>query len=220
MARDRLLDDDYSYFHELKRREREYEEYQKYQKERGIRREHELRHQMLRKQEVEYAHFGIDWAKEETTTETKKEEGSMNYSTAVFLINKDVRAIKVTYEKDATNKPAATYLYKTFNKEIKIGDYVVVPTSTRHGMTVCKVVEVDVSVDFDSSVEYKWVVDRINDTHYREVTEWETDATSKIKIAQAQKKREDLRKVMEDSLNGALGDIKALPLANVSSIEQ
>lgn len=30
----------------------------------------------------------------------------MNYSTAVFLINKDVRAIACTYEKDAENKPA------------------------------------------------------------------------------------------------------------------
>ena len=83
----------------------------------------------------------------------------MNHSTAIFLINNDVRAIAVTYEKidlakDTTKmmKYQAAYLsggrlpdgavvFKTMDTAIKVDDFVIVPTDTRHGMTVCKVVE-------------------------------------------------------------------------------
>ena len=61
----------------------------------------------------------------------------MNYSTAIFLISDEVRAINVTYERDGDAKRT---LFKTFSKTIKIDDYVVVETNTRHHMTVCKVV--------------------------------------------------------------------------------
>lgn len=77
----------------------------------------------------------------------------MNYSTAIFLINKDVRAIAVTYEKIDMNQdttkmkfsapylsggklPTGATVFKTMDPKVKVDDYVTVPTDTRHGMTV------------------------------------------------------------------------------------
>lgn len=137
----------------------------------------------------------------------------INYSTAVFIIKDDVRAIKVTYEKDTDkNKPVPAYLYKTFDKTIQVDDYVVVPTRTRHGMTVCRVSEVDVQLDLDSDVEVKWVIDRVDSVTYGEVLHWEEKAMEKIKSAQAHKKRKDLIDAMKDSINGAFDEIQALPV--------
>lgn len=134
-----------------------------------------------------------------------------NYSTAAFLINPDIRAVSVTYEKDTDTKRAARYTFKTFDKDIKAGDYVIVPTSTRHGMTVVKVDAVDIGVDLETEHEIKWVVAKFDDTPYRKAKVWEEQAVEKIKFAQAHKKREELKKALEDSINGAMGEIKALP---------
>jgi hypothetical protein len=68
----------------------------------------------------------------------------VNYTTAVFLINDSIRAVTCTYENDGKRVP-----FKTLDKTIAVDDIVVVPSGTRHGMTTCKVVEVDSDVDYD-----------------------------------------------------------------------
>ncbi len=75
----------------------------------------------------------------------------MNYSTAIFLINPKVRAIAAVYEPDTDNRKAPRTIFKTFDSTIEVGDYILVPTDTRHKMTVNKVVEVDVEPDLESS---------------------------------------------------------------------
>lgn len=152
-----------------------------------------------------------------TNEDEPKENERMNYSTAALLMYPDkVRAIKVTYEKDTETKKAVSYVYKSFDKDIKVGDYVVVPTSTRHGMTVCKVSEVDIQVDLeDTRLEVKWIVSRVDNHTYEEVLSWETKVLATVREAQAKKKREELRKNLEESLNGALSEIKALPMPTI-----
>lgn len=75
----------------------------------------------------------------------------MNYSTAVFLLNPQVRCIACTYEVDKDEKLAARVSFKSLDKEVTAGDLVLVPTGTRHGYTVVKVVETDIDSDFDSN---------------------------------------------------------------------
>ena len=86
----------------------------------------------------------------------------MNYSTSVFLINQKVRAVSVNYEPDEKKQT----IYKTLDETIAAGDYVVVPTHTRHKFTVARVVEVDVDVDFDSPELMTWIVARIDRSAY------------------------------------------------------
>ena len=118
----------------------------------------------------------------------------MNYSTAVFLINKNVRAISVTYERDEPGRaPVNRTTFKTFDPEITVGDYLVVQTTTRHEMTVVKVVETDVDVDFDSATPMGWIIGKVDRTDHEATLRQENQAIAAIKSAEKRKKADELR---------------------------
>lgn len=133
----------------------------------------------------------------------------MNYTTAIFLINSSVRAVKCRYEPPEDNKTAKHYLFKTLDKSIKVDDLVVVPSGTRYGFTVVKVVETDVDVDFDDSVNYKWVVSRVDFDPYNTTIGQEEQAIVVIKSAEKTKQRNALRDALLVDSSEAL---KALPI--------
>lgn len=114
----------------------------------------------------------------------------MNYSTAVFLINDAARAIYATYESDPNAKRE---LFKTFDKSIGVDDLIIVPTDTRHKMTVCKVVEVDVDFDMEQPAPVKWVIDKVSLANFHKTLDQEAVAIEAIKSAELRKKREELR---------------------------
>ncbi len=78
----------------------------------------------------------------------------MNYTTAVFLINDKARALRGTYE---AGEHAPRALFKTFDPAIKKDDLVIVPTGTRHNMTVVKIVEEDVEIEIETD-QPVWIV--------------------------------------------------------------
>lgn len=131
----------------------------------------------------------------------------MNYSKAVFLINNNVRAIRGTYEDKGT-----TAVFKTFDQTLKVGELVVVPTTTRHGFTAFKISEVDVDIDMDSSEKMDWVVQRVDLVGYEATLSQEADAVAKIKSAELRKKRSDLA---ENLLKDSLAEMKALPISTM-----
>lgn len=143
----------------------------------------------------------------------------MNYSTSIFLINKDVRAIAVSYDKidmdaDTTKMkfqpaylsgggvPKGAEIYKTMDQSIKINDFVVVPTNTRHGMTVCKVVAIDVEIDFESDEDCHWIVDNVSMENFEKTRQAEDQAIQAMKAAQVNKKRNEL----SDTMLANMGD--------------
>lgn len=130
----------------------------------------------------------------------------MNYSTAIFLINKNVRAVICNYEPDSPDKRV---VFKTLDQNIREGDYVIVPTKTRHGMTVSKVVETDVDVDFDSAAEVGWIVCQVDQAQYKITMAQEADAIAVIKSAEKTKKRNELAAALLVDSKDAL---KALPI--------
>ena len=131
----------------------------------------------------------------------------MNYTTAVFLINKHVRAVAGTYEAEDNAKRTT---FKTLDETLAVGDFVIVPTDTRHKMTIVKIVETDIDIDFDSPAPVHWVIGRIDAKPYAEMLAHENQAINAIKAAELRKKRDDLRKTM---LAEHLDAIKALPIA-------
>lgn len=123
----------------------------------------------------------------------------MDNSRIVFLINDTVRAIKTKYE-DGGNAE----VFKTFDQTIAVGDLAVVQSSTRHLMTVVKVTEVDVDVNFDGTTAILWAVQKINKADFDAVIAQELLAISAVQAAELRRKKEDLRKTMfkdhEDSI--------------------
>lgn len=136
----------------------------------------------------------------------------MNYTTAVFLINNNVRAIQATYE---AGDSAVRTTFKTLDPSIKPDDLIIVPTDTRHKMTVCKVMEVDVELDLDTSTPVAWVIGKVNSAPYNLVLEQEQQAISAIKSAELRRKRAELSKAMFADNEDA---IRALPIAASAAI--
>ena len=143
----------------------------------------------------------------------------MNPSTAIFLIDEGVRAVAVTYDaidlnKDTTKMkftpaylasgklPTGAVLFKTMDKEIQVDDFVIVPTNTRHGMTVCQVKAVDVDVDFDSDDEVHWLVGKVDTAPFEAVRQQEEKILVAVKDAETGAKRKEL----SDNLKASLGD--------------
>lgn len=137
----------------------------------------------------------------------------MNYSIAVFLINKSARAVKVSYEPDPARPgeamPSKTYIFKTLDPTVAVRDLVIIPTDTRWQMTVARVEEVDIEVDFDSSIQLKWIIGRVDVAGYNTVLAQETQAITSIRSAEIRRKRDELaRDLFAD--NDAL---RTLPIA-------
>ena len=112
----------------------------------------------------------------------------MKNSMIVFLINDDVRAITGQYEPGGKIEP-----FKTMDPSIKKDDLIVVESGTRHEMTVVKVVDVDVDVDFEHGPDIKWVVQRIDTAGFDTMLKNEEAAVSTVQQAEKRRKKAELR---------------------------
>lgn len=138
----------------------------------------------------------------------------MNYSTAVMLINKSIRAVKGQYDPEvATNRSVS--IFKTLLQDLKVDDYVVVESGTRHGITTVKITELDCTVDFDSGTEVKWVVQKIDMDAHKKITDMEKQAIDAIKKGEMRKRREDILKNTVDA--AAAGEIEGLDIAKLGA---
>lgn len=134
----------------------------------------------------------------------------MNSSTIIFLINDHARAVLASYEPDAPNQAKVPDMFKTLDPTLAVGDLVIVPTSTRHLMTVCKITAVDVDLDMDTTADIKWIIAKVDTTQYDQIRAQENIAIQTVKSAEKAKKRADLRaSVLLDSAEA----IRALPIA-------
>lgn len=140
----------------------------------------------------------------------------MNHSTAVFLINDQVRAISCMYEDPEICKNALRYVFKSLDPNIKVGDFVIVPTDTRWKMTVVRVMEVDVEPDLESNIQFQWIIGIVSCADYDLIKMKEESAIEMIKRAEKRQKREELRKALALDAEA----IAALPISHVAQIEE
>ena len=122
----------------------------------------------------------------------------MNYTRAIFLINDNVRCALCTYESEEETKNPKQEPFKTFDQDLKKDDFVVVPTSTRHKMTVVKVVGFmdNLDVDLKSPTDMQWIIGKVNKADFAQITQQEDVAIQAIKSAQKKKERDELRAAM------------------------
>lgn len=116
----------------------------------------------------------------------------MNLTAAIMLVNKDVRPVRVVYDPDVPKHNDPNRLFKTLDPDLKVDDYVVVRTSTRHGFTVAKVSEVGFRVNFDSPQDYDWVVGKVDVDVYKQMVEQEKQVVERIGNAEENRKRAEL----------------------------
>lgn len=116
----------------------------------------------------------------------------MNLSASIFLINDDVRPVRVSYDPDLPKNNNPNRLFKTLDKTVKKDDYVIVPTTTRHGFTVCRVEETDFVIDYDGSDRWDWVVGKVDKEAYDAVVAQEAQYTNRIGQAEQSRKKHEL----------------------------
>jgi hypothetical protein len=131
---------------------------------------------------------------------------NMNYSTAIFLFRADVRAIDCTYEDD---EDAPRYTYKSMNPNIKVDDYVLIPTKTRHCMTVAKVAAVDIAHDPDWDFDMQWIIGVVDTREHESILDQEKRAITKIKGAEKRRQREGLAEALRADVGE---DLQSIPL--------
>lgn len=113
----------------------------------------------------------------------------MKQSLIVFLINDSVRAIKGRYEEGGTETT-----FKTLDQDIRVNDFVVVQSGTRHGLTVVKVSAVDIDVDLESNIDMLWAVQKVDMASFGVTLEQECKAIAAVNAAEKARKKEELRK--------------------------
>ena len=122
----------------------------------------------------------------------------MNYSTAVMLINQNIRAIKTVYEDEIEHKHQTPVMFKTLDQEIKVGDFAIIPSHTRHKKTVVKVTEVDCDLDFESDVILEWVIDKVVTANHEKILVEEKVWLDALQKAEKRRKRDEIKKSMLD----------------------
>lgn len=120
----------------------------------------------------------------------------MNLSTAIMLVNKGVRAVRVEYDPDTFKNNNPNVKFKTLDPDLKVDDYVIVPTATRHGFTVGKVKELGFRVDFSSAEQFGWIVGKVDKVGYDNVIAQEKIVVDRIGQAEENRMREELSKSM------------------------
>ncbi len=135
-----------------------------------------------------------------------EKELPMNYNTLVFLLNKECRAVRATYE-DGGKKE----LFKTFLTDLQVDDLILVESGTRHGMTVCKVTEIDAEVDLDSSDTIRWAIQKVDADQLKALRNAEDASVKGIRKIELDKKREAMALAITE--DGA--KLTALPLATI-----
>ncbi len=146
--------------------------------------------------------------KEQQKQLTMRNNGMTNYTTILFAFNKKLRAVKVTYEPEQCG-----YTYKTLDPDIKVGDYVVIPTTTRHKMTIGQVSEVDILVDIDSSLELKWIIGKVDKQAHDVVIKGEEEIVNEIKQSEANAR---IKQIQENMAAFKTDKLKTMALVDLS----
>ena len=104
--------------------------------------------------------------------------------------------MRVRYDEEyAKNKDT---IKKTFDKNLKVGDYVVVETDTRYKMTVCKIIAADVEVDFESNDHIGWIITKVDLEEFDQIKEQENAALAALQEAEKAKKKREMMRDLND----------------------
>ena len=135
----------------------------------------------------------------------------MNYSKALFIVNDDIRAVKIQYDPAAKSNE---YDYvKTFDRDVKVDDMIVVQSGTRHKMTTAKVVEIDCHIDVNAPGDMKWMVCVVDAEPVEKLVEMEADA---VKMIQDAEKRRTARELRQELFGDQPEKLDAMQIGHVA----
>lgn len=88
--------------------------------------------------------------------------------------------------------------FKSFDESLEKGDYVVIPTGSRHGMTVVQVHEVGAEADIDSDTEVPWIIGKVDKSNYEEMQATEDRINKVFRAAEIRRRQAEKTKDLMD----------------------
>jgi len=141
-----------------------------------------------------------------------------NTSLAAFLLNDGPMCVSVAYDaildRHGKKVPSDVKSFKTFDRTLKEGDLVVIPTDTRWGFTVGKVVAINVRVNYSSPEIMRWIASRVDEEAYAAILKQEEVLITKV--AQAQENR--AKRELADELKALDPDLVNLSLSGPTPV--
>ena len=125
---------------------------------------------------------------ERTRAQAERTE-NVNKNTAIFIVDDRVRGIEASYENDGKSE-----MFKAMDPSIQVGDFVTIPTSTRHHMTVVKVTAVDVDPPMDHSTGIPWIIGTVDTKDFSALVEEEERIVGDVMRRQRLRERQKARR--------------------------
>lgn len=141
----------------------------------------------------------------------------MHDSRKVFLLDDEPRCVLCTYEADTPTQKASSTEFKTWDSNIKVGDYVVVPTDTRHCMTVVKVVDVDVEPNIESHAKMDWIIGTVDRHDFEAIVAQERRFLDAARSAEKARKKKELKEAFLADVDGSKFALSHHPAAQNSA---
>lgn len=121
----------------------------------------------------------------------------MNHSLTILLVEDAVRTVGVQFCDQSGTPRGSHYTYKTILQDLKLGDIVVVETSAGNGNPVgysfAVVAKLEAEVNFDSDIEYKWIVAAFSPDVLTALRNQEKVVVDKVRQLEMQTKRQQVR---------------------------
>ncbi len=123
----------------------------------------------------------------------------MNPTASVMLVEDSIRPCMVEYDPDNYKNNSDHRFFKCLDKDMKVGDMVIVTTNTRHGMTVAKITKIgvqDVPVNFEGTDLWGWVVGPVPTEQHKRILETEKAIVGRVQEANTNKLKTELKAAM------------------------
>lgn len=117
---------------------------------------------------------------------------------SIFAFADNVRAMRGVYEPDTDSHAAKREDFKTLDPAIKEDDLVVVTTDNRHGFTVVKVTDADVTPDLDSNEPCRWIINKLSLEGFEQIQRQDAILADQIRESQLRKRRREIQKDLLD----------------------
>lgn len=133
----------------------------------------------------------------------------------IHALDQNFKTVSVVFKNDNGGIAGKAYTYKVhLTDKVEADDYVVVNVGT---LKIAKIIEVhDVpKIDYDSDIDYKWIVSKIDLTGYNERIEREKGALDEIKRAEHKKRAEQAIQFVSEEIGvKAIDEIKNKLIGN------
>ncbi len=122
----------------------------------------------------------------------------MHPSHYILIANPNVLIARCAYNEDKPGINTDVTAFKTLDTSIQPGDYVVIPTNRRHGMTVVRVKSVDpllksrYAIKGDDKLD--WIIGKVDKSAYETLLKHEGDLIERFNALEIERERQELAK--------------------------